>query len=164
MTLAVPQRNSSSFGLALAAIAPVLAASLSGWVTNSEITGWYAGIVKPSFNPPNWVFGPVWTALYALMAYAFWRILRMPAGTNGRNAAIIVFLVQIALNALWSFAFFGAHSPAAGLIVIALLWLAIVATILTFAKLDSVAAWCLAPYIAWVSFAAVLNLSIWRLN
>ena len=83
------------------------------------------------------------------MAFAFWRILRLPAGTSGRSTAIIVFLVQIALNALWSFAFFGAHSPLAGLVVITLMWLAIVATIAAFTRLDRVAAWCLAPYIAW---------------
>ena len=149
----------------ICAIAPVVAASLlGGRATFSEIPTWYAGLTKPWFSPPNWVFGPVWTALYALMAFAFWRILRLPASTQGRGAAVIWFLVQIALNILWSFAFFAWHSPGSGLAVVVLMWLAIAATIGAFGKLDAVAAWCLAPYIVWVSFAAALNFAIWRLN
>ena len=159
--------SSSRHGLwlALLAIAPVLAASaLGGWATYPQIGGWYAGLVKPSFNPPNGVFGPVWTTLYAMMAFAFWRVLRLPAGTPGRLAAIFAFLAQIIFNTLWSFAFFAARSPAAGLVVIVALWVTIVATILTFARLDRAAAWLLAPYLAWVSFAAALNFAIWKLN
>jgi benzodiazapine receptor len=158
-----------------ARLSPIAAALLSGAVvfvaatignlaTMPAIPTWYAGLVKPSFNPPNWLFGPVWGLLYAMMAVAFWRILRLPAPTPDRSAAILVFLVQMALNTLWSVAFFGAQSPPLGLAVIALLWLAIAATIALFARLDRVAAWLLVPYLGWVSFAALLNGAIWRLN
>lgn len=140
------------------------AATIGNLATMPAIPTWYAGLVKPSFNPPNWLFGPVWGLLYAMMAVAFWRILRLPAPTPGRSAAILVFLVQMALNALWSVAFFGAQSPPLGFAVIALLWLAIAATIALFARLDRVAAGLLVPYLAWVSFAALLNGAIWRLN
>ena len=151
--------------LALLAIAPVVAASLVGQAaTIPNISTWYAGLVKPSFNPPNWIFGPVWTTLYVMMAYAFWRVLRLPSETPGRGGAIVLFLVQIALDAAWSWAFFGFHSPLAGVIVIAALWLAIVATMVAFWRLDRLAGWLFVPYIAWVSFAAVLNVAILRLN
>ena len=151
--------------LALVAILTVaLASAIGGWSTYPEIAGWYAGLAKPSFNPPNWIFGPVWTVLYASMAYAFWRVLARSPNEPGRATAIGAFLVQIVLNAAWSIAFFGNHSPAAGLIVIALLWIAICVTIRAFARLDRFAAWLLAPYLAWVTFAALLNFAIWRLN
>lgn len=151
--------------MAVVAALPVAAASILGsWATYPEIAGWYAGLKKPSFNPPNWIFGPVWTTLYVMMAVAFWRILRGAGAAPGRGAAITAFLAQITLNALWSFAFFAANSPLAGLVVIAALWIAIVVTILAFARIDGLAAWLLAPYLAWVSFAALLNFALWRLN
>ena len=140
------------------------AATIGNLATMPAIPTWYAGLVKPSFNPPNWLFGPVWGLLYAMMAVAFWRILRHAPGSPGRAAAIAVFLVQMTLNALWSVAFFTAQSPPLGFAVIALLWLAIAATIALFARLDRVAAGLLVPYLAWVSFAALLNGAIWRLN
>lgn len=150
---------------ALIAMAPVVAANILGSIaTFPNIAGWYAGLIKPSFNPPNWVFGPVWTTLYVMMAFAFFRILRQPEFAVGRGRAIGLFLAQIALNALWSWAFFAAHSPAAGLFVMALLWLAIAATLLDFWRLDRIAGALFIPYLAWVSFAAALNSAIWRLN
>ena len=150
---------------ALLALAPVVIASVLGNIaTMPNIPGWYAGLAKPSFNPPNWIFGPVWTALYALMALAFYRVLRLLPATPGRSPAIVLFLVQTALNAAWSWAFFAARSPAAGLIVIAALWLSIAATLVAFWRLDRISGACFAPYLAWVSFAAVLNFAIWRLN
>jgi tryptophan-rich sensory protein len=171
MTSPSPSRDSArsttsrSILLALLAIAPVFAASLIGQAaTMPNIPTWYAGLVKPSFNPPNWIFGPVWTTLYVMMAYAFWRVLRLPGETPGRGGAITLFLLQIALNAAWSWAFFGFHSPLSGVFVIAALWLAIVATMVAFWRLDRLAGWLFAPYIAWVSFAAVLNVSILQLN
>ena len=150
---------------AAAAIAPVLAAALAGSaVTMPAIPTWYAGLAKPWFTPPNWLFGPAWTLLYALMAYAFWRILTLDRPADDKRAAILAFLVQIALNALWSFAFFGARAPGAGLVVIAALWVAITATIVAFARLDRVAAWLLAPYLAWTTFASALNIGVYVLN
>ena len=141
-----------------------VAAGIGGMVTAPSIPSWYAGLAKPSWNPPNWIFGPVWTLLYVLMAIAFHRILSLAPGTPGRQTAIVAFSVQLVLNALWSVVFFGLHSPLGGIIVIALLWLAILASMARFARLDHFAAVLLSPYIAWVSFAALLNVALYRLN
>lgn len=149
----------------LIAVLPVVAAAVAGsLVTQPNIPNWYAGLEKPWFTPPNWLFAPVWTALYALMAYAIWRILSYPKDMPGRSAAIAVFFLQLVLNALWSFAFFGARSPVAGLIVIASLIVAILATMRSFWPIDRIAALLLLPYLAWVLYAAALNGAIWRLN
>lgn len=151
--------------MGLVALAPVfISAALGSAVTAPAIKTWYATLSKPSFTPPNWLFGPAWTTLYILMAYAFWRILVLPTAAVGRGPAILAFVVQLVLNALWSFAFFGAKSPVAGLVVVLALWLAIAVTIARFRPLDSVAAWCLAPYLAWVTFASALNFAIWLKN
>jgi tryptophan-rich sensory protein len=144
---------------------PILLCSLLGQLaTFPQIPTWYAGLVKPSFNPPNWVFGPVWTTLFIMMGYAAYRILSMPAGKPGRTAALALFYVQLAVNASWSFAFFAAQSPLLGLIVIVPFLGLIVATIIAFQRLDRVAGWLLWPYAAWVSYATLLNVAIWRLN
>lgn len=165
MTTAVRSGFGRSLSVALAAILPVVAASLAGqYVTFPNLAPWYASLVKPSFNPPNAVFGPVWTGLYILMTFAVWRILRMPPFTRDRRMALALFYVQLGLNTLWSFAFFGANSPLLGLVVIIPLLAMIVATIAAFRRLDALAAWCLVPYLAWVSFATILNASIWWLN
>jgi translocator protein len=146
------------------AVAPVaLAGALGSWATLPNIPTWYTSLAKPAFNPPNWIFGPVWTLLYCSMALAFFRILSLPP-TPGKRTATVIFLVQIVLNGLWSWAFFAAHSPLAGLIVILALLVAILATIKAFLALDRLAGWILCPYLAWTVFAAVLNFSIWRLN
>ncbi len=153
------------FLLAMLAAAPVVAAAVLGnTATAPNIEGWYAGLAKPALNPPNWAFGPVWTVLYILMAYAFLRILRLPIHREGRTEAIIAFLAQIALNGAWSFVFFAAHSPISGLIVILALEAAILVTIVLFMRLDRIASYCLWPYAAWVAFAIYLNASIWLLN
>ena len=129
-----------------------------------NLTPWYAGLAKPPFSPPNFIFGAVWAALYPLMAFAFWRILRLPGRTPGRGAATGVFLAQLAVNVLWSFLFFAARSPSLGLIDIVPQWLLIVATIALFRPLDRLAAACLAPLALWVAFAGLINFEIWRLN
>ncbi|PPD03120.1 MAG: TspO protein, partial [Methylocystis sp.] len=115
-------------------------------------------------NPPNWVFGPAWTTLYVLMAYAFYRILRLEPATPGRRAAIIVFFAQLVLNAAWSFAFFHARSPQLGLLVILPMAALLVATIVLFWRLDRVAGYSLAPTAFWVAFATYLNAGIFVLN
>ena len=151
--------------MAALAIAVVFAASaIGGSATTSNIPTWYATVEKPSFTPPNYVFGPVWTVLYALLAFSFWRILRLPSDTPGRGVAVVAFLAQITLNALWSVAFFGMRSPELGLVVIAALWLSIVWNMIVFLRLDRIAGWIFAPYLAWVSFAAALNIGIALLN
>ncbi|WP_457089267.1 TspO/MBR family protein [Microvirga sp. P5_D2] len=149
----------------LIAVLPILVVAVSAsLVTQPNIPTWYASLQKPAFTPPNWAFPVAWTTLYAMMAYALWRILSLPKGLPGRVAAIAAFFVQLTLNGLWSFAFFGAQSPVAGLVVIAALIVAILATIATFWKLDRAAALLLVPYLAWVTYASVLNGTIWRLN
>ena len=142
----------------------MLAGFIGSFFTTPRIPGWYAGLEKPSFNPPAWLFGPVWTALYILMGIALFLVWRKGLAARGVRIALLVFLVQLVLNALWSFAFFGAQSPLAGLIVIIALWGTIAATIALFAPLSRGAAVLLAPYILWVSFAAILNASIYFLN
>jgi benzodiazapine receptor len=165
VTQVVRRPPAHRFARALIAVAPVAAAAFLGnLATLPNIPTWYAGLAKPGFTPPNGVFGPVWTVLYALMAYAVWRILSLPAGAPGRGAALAAFFVQLALNAAWSWAFFWLRSPAAGLLVILPLLATIVATIRLFWPLDRLAAALLAPYAAWVAFATALNAAIWRLN
>ncbi len=131
--------------------------------TAPAIPTWYAALHKPSFNPPGWIFGPVWTVLYLMMAVAAWRILQLPA-TPARLAALSVFALQLALNFAWTPLFFRFHMLRAALAEIVLMWISIGATVLLFSRLDSVAAWLLAPYWAWVTFATVLNAAIAHLN
>jgi len=146
-------------------VIPVVAASMMGQLaTYPNLAPWYQNLAKPALNPPNWLFAPVWTALYAIMAYAVWRILRLAAGTPGRMTALALFFVQLVLDAAWSWMFFGLNDPLAGLLNIVAQWLVILGTIDRFYRLDRVAAWCLFPLAAWVAFACVLNFEIWRLN
>jgi translocator protein len=128
-----------------------------------ETGGWYAALKKPPFNPPGWVFGPVWTALYLMMGVAAWMVWRV-GGFRGAGVALGVFLVQLTLNGLWTWIFFGLHRPGWALVEVAVLWLAILATLLLFRRHSALAGALLIPYLAWVSFAAVLNFALWRLN
>ncbi len=154
----------------LAVLAAFVAVALSaGWIgslaTTPNIPTWYAGLTKPSFNPPNAIFPVVWTILYVLMGVAAWMVWRSPSGeSRRRRVALVLWFVQLGLNVLWSFAFFGARSPLAGLVVIVVLLAAIVVTILAFRRVSGLAALLLAPYLAWVAFATVLNASILSLN
>jgi benzodiazapine receptor len=150
---------------ALIAVLPVVAISLLGnAVTIPQVLTWYPTIAKPPFNPPNWVFGPVWTMLFALMAYGVYRILRTPAGTPGKAQALLAYHVQLALNLAWSCVFFGLNSPLGGLLVIVPFLAMILVTIALFGRVDRLAATLQWPYVAWVSFATLLNVSIWWLN
>jgi benzodiazapine receptor len=147
------------------AILPVAAVSVLGSLaTLPNIPTWYAGLQKPPLNPPNGVFGPVWTILYGLMAFAVWRVLSAHPAMPGRGRAVALFYIQLALNALWSWSFFGAQSPGAGLVNILVLDAAVVATIVMISRVDRLAAWCLAPYLAWIGFATYLNAGIFALN
>ncbi len=152
-------------GFGVLAIGAVVAASVAGQLaTYPNLASWYAGLVKPAFNPPNWVFAPVWTILYALMALAVWRILRLPQASAARRPALSLFFIQLVLNAAWSWMFFGANNPLLGVIDIIPQLLIILATVVAFHRLDRVAAWCLLPLATWVAFASVLNVAIWQLN
>jgi tryptophan-rich sensory protein len=124
---------------------------------------WYAGLVKPAFNPPNWVFGPVWTLLYAMMAVSAWLVWRGRAAAPV-GLALAVYGVQLVLNALWSWLFFGVHALGVAFVEIVLLWLAIAATAVLFWRVNRLAGALFIPYLAWVGFAAILNFSLWRLN
>jgi len=156
---------SRDVGFGILAIITVSATSVVGQLaTYANLAPWYAGLVKPSFNPPNWIFGPVWTTLYLLMAFAVWRILRLPEASAERRWALILFFIQLALNAAWSWMFFAAHNPLLGLINIVPQILVILATIVAFYRVDKLAAWCIMPLAAWVCFATVLNIAIWKLN
>ena len=150
--------------VALAIVGPVAALLMGQFATFPNLAPWYAELIKPTFNPPNWVFGPVWTALYALMVFAVWRILRLPSKSAGRSRALVLFFVQLVLNGAWSWMFFGSHSPMLGVINIVPQLALVAASIVAFYRLDKLAAWCLAPLAAWVAFAAALNVAIWQLN
>lgn len=132
--------------------------------TSSSVDVWYSSIVKPSLNPPAWVFGPVWTTLYILMGIASFLVWKKGWNRKDVKIALSIFVVQLVLNALWSIIFFGLRSPGGAFIEIIFLWLSILATIISFAKISKVAFWLLIPYIIWVSFASYLNYSIYVLN
>jgi translocator protein len=148
-------------------IASILACQFAGFLgslfTTPAIPTWYATLKKPFFNPPNYIFGPVWTSLYLLMGislFLFWRRSDSP----GYRTALIFFFVQLILNILWPIAFFGLRSPLSGLVVILLLWIAILLTIWRFLKTSRMGGLLLLPYLVWVSFAVLLNAALWRLN
>jgi tryptophan-rich sensory protein len=145
------------------AVVAVLATSVAGQLATSPNLGWYARLLKPSFNPPSGIFAPAWGALYLLMAFAIWRVVRLPA-TPARTAALTLFFLQLALNAAWSWMFFAAHSPLLGLVNIIPQFLIVVVTIIAFLRLDWMAGLALVPLAAWVGFAAALNAAIWQLN
>jgi translocator protein len=124
---------------------------------------WYAALNKPSWNPPGWLFGPVWSALYTMMAVAIWLVWQT-GGWRIQRKPVLIFLLQLALNALWSPLFFGLRQPGWAFAEILLLWLAIVATLMAFRSVNRTSMWLLVPYLAWVTFAAVLNFTLWQLN
>jgi len=137
----------------------------SGLATQSGVDNWFPTLKKPVFNPPNWVFAPVWSLLYILMGIAAGRVwARIDMERETVRHALFFFAVQLALNGFWSVLFFGLRNPLLALIEIALLWLTIYETWFRFRKIDKIAGWLFLPYIAWVTFAAVLNASLWWLN
>lgn len=147
--------------------------ALLGWLTLSLIAAgvgglflpgeWYAALRKPVWNPPNWIFGPVWAALYVTMAIAAW-LVWLRGGFRGQRGGLSLFVLQLFLNALWSPLFFGLRSPGLALVNILLLWFALLVTIVAFWRTRPVAGAMLLPYLAWVSFATALNAALWRLN
>lgn len=153
----------SSLGLILWVGLIVGCGALIGALTGGDGSAWYQSLRMPRFNPPGWIFAPVWTALYALMGVAAWRVWRL-GGWGNQRGPLALFLAQLGVNFAWSPIFFGAHQIDLALVDIVVLWVLIVLTIARFAKADAAAAWLLTPYLAWVTFAAVLNLAIARLN
>lgn len=132
--------------------------------TAPAIPIWYAGLVKPSFNPPSWLFGPVWTVLYVLMGISLWMVWQKRKSNKNVKKAIRLFGIQLILNAIWSPIFFGAKQLFIAFLVIVLMWIFVRKTILSFKEIDKKASRLLYPYLAWVSFATILNFSVWLLN
>ena len=152
------------FLLITSLILPNLAGFIGAFFTTPAIPGWYAQLTKPSFNPPSWIFGPVWTTLYIMMGVSLYLIWSKGYKKQSIKLAINLFFVHLALNSLWSIAFFGLKNLALALLVITVLWLMIVFLIKLFWEINKKASYLLFPYLAWVSFASLLNFSIWRLN
>jgi benzodiazapine receptor len=136
---------------------------LGGAVTAESVNTWYPTLNKPSFNPPNWIFGPVWTTLNILTGVAVWRVWRA-ADRDTARGPLAVFALQLAVNLGWSVAFFGLRNPGLAVIVVLALDLLVLVTALMFRRIDRPAAWLLVPYLAWISFATLLNVAIWRIN
>ncbi len=140
-----------------------LAAAIGSWFTAASVKSWYPTLMKPAGTPPAWVFGPMWSMLYVLMATAAWLVWKQRSSADV-TLALALFFAQLALNATWSFLFFGLRRPGLALLEIAVLLAAIIATTSTFAQFSRPAFWLMTPYVAWVSYATFLNLGIWRLN
>ncbi len=136
----------------------------SSLATASSISGWYLTLNKPSFNPPNWIFGPVWTILYLMIGISLFLVWTTKKDTRLKDKAYMIFAIQLALNWIWSIVFFGMQSPGLAAIVIFLLWITIILNFVCFYKISKVSGLLLIPYWLWVSFASVLNLAIWLLN
>lgn len=150
-------------GLIVALLVCYGAAAVGGIFTASSVNTWYQTLQKPSYNPPDWVFGPVWTVLYGMMAVATWLVWRgMGVGTT--RLPLLLFAVQLCLNVAWSGIFFGLQQPGWAFLELCALWVAICATAALFWRVSPLAGWLMVPYLLWVSFAAVLNLNVWLLN
>lgn len=161
MRHAAPPRDLPVAVVSLVAVTAV--AALGGFATSGAIPTWYAGLQKPAFNPPNAVFGPVWTLLYLLMAYAAWEVWRRSGGAT-RRRAMALYAAQLVLNLAWSLIFFGARRPDLALAEVAALFVAVVLTAVAFWRIHRPAGLVMVPYALWVSFAALLNFEVWRLN
>jgi translocator protein len=159
------KKNKSNMIILIASILiPQAAGAIGSYFTMPSIHVWYASLTKPSFNPPNWIFGPVWTILYLMMGIALSIVWKKGTGRKEVRPAIAFFAIQLLLNILWSFLFFYMQTPFAAFIEIILLWLSILITLVVFYRISHTAGLLLVPYLLWVSFASVLNFFLWRLN
>lgn len=140
------------------------AGGIGSIATMRSVSTWYQTLQKPAFSPPSWLFGPVWTILYLLMGVAAWLVWRKGLGDPTVRTALILFIIQLALNTAWSFIFFGARQPGLAFAELIVLWVAILLTMIWFLRVSTAAGLLLAPYILWVTFAGALNFEIWRLN
>ena len=157
--------SSRSLGLLVLCIAiPLIIGIIGSVFTMPEVGNWYAGLQKPSFNPPAWIFGPVWTLLYILMGISLWLVIKDGMGSRPVQQAVALFAVQLGLNLAWSIIFFGMHLIAVAFIEILILFVFIVATALTFKKINPTAGWLFIPYICWTAFASILTGTLWLLN
>ncbi|WAC05422.1 MAG: tryptophan-rich sensory protein [Methanoregula sp.] len=159
------KKNPAAFGLLIICIAiPLLAGAIGSIFTMEAIPTWYAALQKPSFTPPAWIFGPVWTSLYLLMGIALFVVVRDGTCTVPVRHAVALFVAQILANTAWSFLFFGLRSPLLGLIDIFLLVVLVAGTMVAFYRVSHTAGWLLVPYLCWVSFATVVNAAVWVMN
>lgn len=149
--------------LLISILIPLVVGFTSGFFTASGVNDWYATLNRPSFNPPNWLFGPVWTTLYILMGISLYLVWKQPV-SEARNSAIWIFALQLTLNFFWSIIFFYWHQIGIALIEIIVLWGLILLMIYRFYHINPTAAWLNIPYIMWVSFATILNAAYWKLN
>lgn len=150
--------------LLVSLLIPQLTGIVAGMATARSVRDWYPTLQKPWFNPPSWVFAPAWTALYLAMGVALYRVWGLGTDDPAVRWALGLFAVQMVLNALWSIFFFGMRSPGLALVEVVFLWLSVLAVTVAFGRLDTVSWFLLGPYLAWVSFAAVLNGAVWWLN
>ena len=149
--------------LVISLLLPFLASAIGGLFTASSVSTWYVELSKPSFNPPSWIFGPVWTLLFILMGISLYLVYTSPS-SKIRTIALILFAVQFVFNVLWSYLFFGINRPDLAFAEIIILLGLIIATTIYFFRVNKISGYLLIPYILWVSFASILNFSIWRLN
>jgi translocator protein len=152
------------FKLILSVIIPVAVGATSGFFTVTGVNSWYQTINIPSWNPPSRIFGPVWTILYVMMGIALFFVWKADIQGEFKKKAITFFAVQLLLNFFWSIIFFDQHQIGWALAEMIVLWIFILFTIFAFARINTAAAWLLVPYISWVSFAAILNYTIWKIN
>jgi tryptophan-rich sensory protein len=164
MTLAYSAPQGFAWKPAFAAAVLILVTMGLGQIATTPSLPWYDGLAKPWFTPPNWVFAPIWTVLYAVLGYLFYRIARLPDYVPGRNPAIAAFVVFLVVNTLWSYAFFFAHSYVLGLVDIAAQVAALITTVVLFGRLDRYSPLGFIPVAMWVGFATALNYEIWLMN
>lgn len=150
--------------LIISIVIPVAIGATAGFFTATGVDSWYQTINKPTWNPPNWIFAPVWTTLYVMMGIALFLVWKSDTSESLKKTAITLFGIQLVLNFFWSFIFFNQHQPGWALVEIIVMWASILLTIFSFANVSKTAAWLLVPYISWVSFATILNYTIWQLN
>ena len=150
--------------LIVSLLIPQLIGASGAYFTITGRGSWYQQIQRPEWNPPNWIFGPVWTTLYVLMGIAFYLVWKAEAPQKLKRPAMLFWALQMILNFFWSFIFFGQHQIGLAFAEIIILWLMILLTIFAFARINKLAAWLMVPYISWVSFATLLNYAIWQLN
>jgi tryptophan-rich sensory protein len=155
---------SNIFKAVIAISLPLLVGATSGFFTVTGVESWYQTIQKPSWNPPNWIFGPVWSTLYVMMGVALFLVWKEDTSEELKKIAFTLFAIQLGLNFFWSFIFFNQQQPGWALVEIVAMWVFILLTIFAFAQVNKTAAWLLVPYISWVSFATILNYTIWQLN
>jgi tryptophan-rich sensory protein len=158
-------KQSQVVGLIVALLLPFLVVGISNAVTSSSLSDWYPNLIKPAWNPPSWLFGPVWTVLYLMMGVSSWLVWREgPRHPAGVKQALVWYAVQLGLNALWSIFFFGMRQIGIALVDIIVLWITLLITIIKFWRIRPIAGWLMVPYLLWVTFATSLNSTIWWLN